>query len=83
MAKLMKWATNALRRGPSPPICFPTSGFETAHFSEVLDEERFEQFKRGQYYPVSIGDVISLKYHIIGKLSFGTTSTVWLARDLE
>ncbi|KAL4863676.1 kinase-like domain-containing protein [Aspergillus spectabilis] len=69
----MKWATKALRRAPSPSICFPTSGFETVRPSEVLDEERVEH----------IGDVISSKYQIMGKLGFGTTSTVWLARDLE
>ena len=83
MAKLMNWATNALRRGASPPRYFPTGGFETVHASEVLDEERLEQFKQGQYYPANIGDVISSKYQIVGKLGFGTTSTVWLAHDLE
>ncbi|KAJ5399741.1 hypothetical protein N7465_010230 [Penicillium sp. CMV-2018d] len=40
-------------------------------------------FKQGQYYPANIGDVLISKYQIIGKLGFGTTSTVWLARDLE
>ncbi|EDP49747.1 protein kinase, putative [Aspergillus fumigatus A1163] len=79
----MKWATKALRRAPSPPMCFPTSGFETIRPSEVLDEARFEHFKKGQYYPANIGYVLSTKYRIIGKLGFGTTSTVWLARDLE
>ena len=49
----------------------------------MLDEERFEQFKQGQYYPANIGDVLSSKYQIVGKLGFGTTSTVWLGRDLE
>lgn len=83
MAALMKWATKALRRAPSPPMCFPTSGFETIRPSEVLDEARFEHSKKGQYYPANIGYVLSTKYRIIGKLGFGTTSTVWLARDLE
>ncbi|KAJ5941708.1 protein kinase domain protein [Penicillium verrucosum] len=86
MAKLMKWATKAFRRPPSPAMCFPTSGFETVRPSEVqqvLDEERFEQFKQGQYYPANIGDVLISKYQIIGKLGFGTTSTIWLARDLK
>lgn len=83
MATLMKWAINALRRAPSPPICFPASGFETVRPSEVLDEERFKQFKHGQYYPANIGEVFSSKYQVIGKLGFGITSTVWLARDLE
>ena len=81
MAKIMRWASNALRRPPSPPIYFP-SGFETVR-PEVLDEERFEHFKQGKYYPANIGDVLSSKYQIVGKLGFGTTSTVWLARDLE
>lgn len=83
MATIMKWATKAFRRPPSPLLCFPTSGFETVRPSEVLEEERFEQFKQGQYYPANIGDVLISKYQIIGKLGFGTTSTVWLARDLE
>ncbi|KAJ0419522.1 kinase domain protein [Aspergillus carlsbadensis] len=83
MASLMKWATKALRRDPSPAMRFPTSGFETVHPLEVLDEERFEKFKQGQYYPANIGDVLSSKYQIVDKLGFGTTSTVWLARDLE
>lgn len=50
MAALIKWAKRAFRRAPSPPLCFPVSGFETVHPSEVLDEERFEQFKQGRYY---------------------------------
>lgn len=83
MAFLLKWAKNTLRRVPSPPMCFPTTGFETVNASEILDEERFEAFKKGRYYPVNIGDVFSSKYQIIGKLGFGVTSTVWLARDLE
>lgn len=83
MATLIKWATKAFRRPPSPPRCFPTGGFEIVRASEVLDEERFEHFKQGEYYPANIGDVLNLKYQIVGKLCFGTTSTVWLARDLE
>lgn len=83
MAALMRWAANALRRAPSAPMFFPTSGFETVRPSEVLDEERFEHFKQGQYYPANIGAVFSSKYQIDGKLGFGSTSTVWLARDIE
>lgn len=62
---------------------FPTSGFETVRPSEVLDEERFKHFKQGQYYPAKIGEVVSSKYQIVGKLGFGVTSTVWLAHDLK
>ncbi|OQD73305.1 hypothetical protein PENDEC_c016G01465 [Penicillium decumbens] len=83
MANIIRWATKALRKPPSPPIIFPTGGYETVPPSEVLEEERFEQFKQGQYYPANIGEVLTSRYQVIGKLGFGTTSTVWLARDLE
>jgi serine/threonine-protein kinase SRPK3 len=66
-----------------PSMCFPTRGFEIIRTSDVLDEERFEKFKKGQHYPANIGDVLISKYQLIGKLGFATTSTVWLARDLE
>ncbi|KFZ00370.1 hypothetical protein V500_01073 [Pseudogymnoascus sp. VKM F-4518 (FW-2643)] len=62
---------------------FPSSGFKTINASEVLEEGQFEDFKTGQYYPVNIGDIFGSKYQVIGKLGFGVTSTVWLARDLK
>lgn len=83
MTSLLKLAKSILRRAPSPTRCFPKSGFQTINASIILEEERFEQFKKGCYYPVNIGDVLGSKYQVIGKLGFGVTSTVWLARDLE
>ena len=62
---------------------FPTSGFGTISASEVVEEERSEEFKKGCYYPVNIGEVLSSKYWVIGKLVFDFTSTVLLARDLR
>jgi serine/threonine-protein kinase SRPK3 len=62
---------------------FPTSGFKIISASELLEEERFEEFKTGRYYPVTIGEIFRSKYQVIGKLGFGVTSTVWLARDLQ
>ncbi|CAI7617682.1 unnamed protein product [Penicillium glandicola] len=83
MTSLLKWAKTAIRRGPSPALQFPTTGFEVIKPSQILEEERFEEFKKGHYYPINIGDVPVSKYQVLGKLGFGTTSTVWLARDLE
>ncbi|KAJ5209217.1 hypothetical protein N7449_003596 [Penicillium cf. viridicatum] len=83
MTSLLKWARTAIKRGPSPALQFPTSGFKVIKPSQILEEERFEEFKKGNYYPVNIGDVLVSKYQILGKLGFGTTSTVWLALELE
>ncbi|KAL3484506.1 kinase-like domain-containing protein [Aspergillus germanicus] len=71
MATLLKWAKR-----------FSNTNFKTISASEILEEERFELFKKGHYYPVNIGGVFSSKYQVIRKLRFGVTSTVWLARDL-
>ncbi|KAJ5709488.1 hypothetical protein N7493_010822 [Penicillium malachiteum] len=83
MTNIMRWATKTLRKPPSLPIIFPTGGYKTVPHSELLEEERFEQFRQGQYYPAKIGDVLTSRYQVVGKLGFGTTSTVWLARDLQ
>ncbi|CAG8110889.1 unnamed protein product [Penicillium salamii] len=83
MAHIMTWATKALRKPPNPPIIFPRGGYKTVPPLQVLEEERFEQFKQGKYYPAHIAEVLTSRYQIVGKLGLGTTSTVWLARDLE
>ncbi|KAL2833796.1 kinase-like domain-containing protein [Aspergillus cavernicola] len=61
-------------------MTFPTSGFDTVSPTGILDEERFDAFRKGHYYPVNIGDVFHPRYQVLG---FGVTTTVWLARDLE
>lgn len=82
MSFLIRSLRNAIR-GQAPPLGFPTSGFEIISDSLLLEEERLDEFKGGQYYPVNIGDVYHEKYQVLGKLGFGTTSTVWLAHDLQ
>lgn len=84
MASLKKWAGALLPRAPQVPLRFPTTGFEAVPVAQVLEEEMFDEFKAGDYYPVNIGDLFaSDKYQVVGKLGFGSTSTVWLARNLQ
>jgi serine/threonine-protein kinase SRPK3 len=46
------------------------------------DEEDSEDYVKGGYHPVHVGDVFSDgRYHIVRKLGWGHFSTVWLARD--
>lgn len=69
--------------GSASPTRFPTSGFELVSSSEVLEEEMFSDYSTGRYYPVNIGEVLESRYQVVGKLGFGTTSTVWLTHDLR
>ncbi|KAG7100671.1 Serine/threonine-protein kinase SRPK like [Verticillium longisporum] len=50
---------------------------------ERVEEELFKDYEASRYYPAIIGQVIKDRYQIVGKLGFGASSTVWLARDLE
>jgi serine/threonine-protein kinase SRPK3 len=76
-------AVRHLFRKPLKPLRFPTAGYEVVSENVLLEEELFDHFKTGTYYPVNIGDIFASKYQVVGKLGFGVTSTVWLARDLE
>ncbi|KAI1382970.1 kinase domain protein [Hypoxylon trugodes] len=76
MAALLRWARNAFRRAPLTPLRFPTTGFDVIDDSYVVEEEHFDKFQKGYFYPVKIGDVYASKYQVVGKLGFGSTSTV-------
>jgi hypothetical protein len=80
---MFKLAKSLFRRQPWPQLKFPTSGFEVVSDAVTFEEEQLEEFHRGVYCPVNIGDVFASKYQVVGKLGFGITSTVWLARDLQ
>lgn len=56
--------------------------FEVIDPSELFEEETLPGYEADLYYPVHIGEVFNGRYRVIGKLGYGVTSTVWLARDL-
>ncbi|RMY15626.1 hypothetical protein D0868_00782 [Hortaea werneckii] len=51
--------------------------------SYVVEEETLSGYQSRHYYPVRLGDVLNDRYKVIGKLGFGSASTVWLCRDLQ
>ncbi|GAB1316567.1 Serine/threonine-protein kinase SRPK [Madurella fahalii] len=79
---ITKWAESLIRRTPLVPLQFPSTRFQVIPSSQPLEEERLDEFRTSHYYPVQIGDVYTSKYQVLGKLGYGTTSTVWLARNL-
>lgn len=70
-------------KAPLEPLIFPETGFQVLADDQLVEEDYFEDdFQAGQFYPVKIGDVYHDKYQVLGKLGFGSTSTVWLAHNL-
>ncbi|PWN87323.1 kinase-like protein, partial [Acaromyces ingoldii] len=88
-------AAHASKAGTdSLPVSTPASGgsgdqmstsYEPSSMNESVmteDEEDFEDYTKGGYHPVHVGDVFSDgRYLIVRKLGWGHFSTVWLARD--
>ncbi|KAH0578851.1 hypothetical protein H2248_003043 [Termitomyces sp. 'cryptogamus'] len=89
---LLKIFQSTLRRATSPyhsrvgvPRLFPITGFRNIPPSEVVkdSEERWDWYTPQSFYPVRIGDVIHSNYQVLYKVGFGTTSTLWICRDLR
>ncbi|KAF4446701.1 putative dis1-suppressing protein kinase dsk1 [Fusarium austroafricanum] len=77
-----------LRKLPWPgrawkPLPFSNPNFKRIPLGDKIEEELFPDYVPSRYYPVKIGEVIRNRYQIVGKLGFGASSTVWLARDLD
>jgi serine/threonine-protein kinase SRPK3 len=65
------------------PLAFPSEGFVPIPADQKVEEETLPHYAASQYYPVQIGKIFCARYQVVGKLGFGVTSTVWLARDLR
>ncbi|RAL12448.1 CMGC protein kinase [Aspergillus homomorphus CBS 101889] len=50
-ASLLQWARSALRRPSWPVLAYSKTGYEIVSASQLLEEERFDAFKQGHYYP--------------------------------
>ena len=73
--RLMHWKMSPLKTLPS--VQFPIISSEY-----LVEEETLPFYKKEHYFPVHIGEILNPKYQVIGKLGFGSYSTVWLCRDL-
>lgn len=51
--------------------------------SEDEEQENRDDYCKGGYHPVKIGDLFLNRYHVTRKLGWGHFSTVWLCWDLD
>lgn len=65
------------------PRKLPTSGFTIINLDQSVEEEELPDYRADRFFPVQLGEVLHERYQIIAKLGFGTSSTTWLARDLQ
>lgn len=71
---LLDYATVRMAHAPS---------YATLDASCTIEEENVRGYKAEHYYPVKTGEVFQHRYSVIGKLGYGSASTVWLCHDLS
>lgn len=48
-----------------------------------IEEENTPYYDLARFYPARLGEILDGRYQVTTKLGYGTSSTVWLARDLS
>ncbi|XP_011312661.1 SRSF protein kinase 3 [Fopius arisanus] len=56
---------------------------DEVYSSEEEEQEDRDDYCKGGYHPVKIGDLFLNRYHVARKLGWGHFSTVWLCWDLQ
>ncbi|KAF5644457.1 CMGC SRPK kinase [Fusarium sp. NRRL 52700] len=71
--------------GPESRICQETltNAYRGCDNGGTGEEERLPFYRRKDYYPMRIGQLIQGNYQVVAKLGYGTSSIVWLSRDLR
>jgi serine/threonine-protein kinase SRPK3 len=65
------------------PLEFNNPNFVRIPLNQAVEEETIPDYFASRYCPVRIGEVFQDRYQVVSKFGFGTSSTAWLARDME
>lgn len=65
------------------PLNFSNPNFIRIPANQKIEEETIPDYVASRYYTVRIGEIFKDQYQVVGKLGFGASSTVWLARDMK
>ena len=70
-------------RPRSEPRAFPSQGFDVIDKNQPIEEEGMPEYTPENFYPVRLGEVFNKRFQTVTKLGYGSSSTIWLARDLQ
>ncbi|OAA73986.1 protein kinase domain-containing protein [Cordyceps fumosorosea ARSEF 2679] len=82
LASKLGFATQTPPSRPGPST-FPSQGFTVIPGDHPLEEESMPEYQADHFYPMVLGQLLHDCYQTVAKLGYGSSSTVWLARDLE
>jgi serine/threonine-protein kinase SRPK3 len=70
-------------RPRSEPRTFPLTGYDPIVKDRPIEEETMPEYIPEHFYPVHLGEVFNDQFQTVAKLGYGSSSTIWLARDLR
>ncbi|KAB5583084.1 hypothetical protein GE09DRAFT_289850 [Coniochaeta sp. 2T2.1] len=70
----------ALRHQPWPPATAVADRLDPA---QIFEEEKTPYYSPDRFYAMRLGQTLNQRYQIVTKLGYGSSSTVWLAKDLH
>ncbi|KAJ6131207.1 hypothetical protein N7523_001667 [Penicillium sp. IBT 18751x] len=65
------------------PLNVTNSKFIQLPTCQAIEEETIPGYVACRYYPTWIGEILKNRYQVVGKVGFGASSTMWLARDMD
>ncbi|KAI6754037.1 hypothetical protein HG530_013213 [Fusarium avenaceum] len=83
LSRLVSSLVGRFAHTPEQPRSFPASGFDLVDENINVEEEEIPDYLASRFYPVHLGQVFQDRYQAVTKLGFGSSSTIWLARDLR
>lgn len=83
LSRLVSSLAGRFAHTPEQPRSFPASGFDLVDENINVEEEGIPDYLASRFYPVHLGQVFQDRYQAVTKLGFGSSSTIWLARDLR
>lgn len=67
----------------APRVPFRSDSSLSLNPDVPIEEEMIPGYKHQVFYPVNPGEVFHERYKTVAKVGWGTSSTVWLAQDLN
>ncbi|PNY26092.1 Uncharacterized protein TCAP_03970 [Tolypocladium capitatum] len=67
----------------SEPRTFPSQGFDFIDEDQPIEDEGMPEYRPEHFYPVRLGEVFNNRFQTLAKLGYGSSSTIWLTRDLQ
>ncbi|OAA66925.1 protein kinase domain-containing protein [Niveomyces insectorum RCEF 264] len=59
------------------------TGFDDIAHKQPIEEETMPEYSAEHFYPVRLGEIFHDRFQTVAKLGYGSSSTIWLARDLQ